>query len=501
MKVRTRLLVGFGGVVVLLLAPTLFAASRFAQLRHLAVEGRSGQAAAVADLGRVQALVSELDRLERSVVATSDSALGAAARITLDSLSAAYERLSASPYAREAEALGPVVDTIRVRSMRVASHVEAQRIDEATLALGTLMPAFARMEEVTGTVARSIDEAARADFSSAERLSASARNRTLLFLVLSVLIAASVVAWTTRALTTPLLRLRRAMASVADGSFETPADLPYERDDEIGELAHSFRTMTRRLEELARAKAEFLGMASHELKTPLNVIAAYAELIEDGLGEDVSDRHRSMINAVSEQADIMAGRVSRLMDISRLDAGTYRLAPEPIRIEDLMTGVLRMFERVAVDQGVELVLDVEDNGPESIVVDVDVVRDEILGNLVANALRFTPSGGRVELTARGRGGGVEFRVADTGPGIPEEHRPFIFEKHYTTDRAQAVGSGLGLAIAREMVELHGGSIILEDGVGQGACFRVALPARPARTDLEIPMVPETPGPESSNGAR
>ena len=110
---------------------------------------------------------------------------------------------------------------------------------------------------------------------------------------------------------------------------------------------------------------------------------------------------------------------------------------------------------------------------------------------MANALRFTPAGGRVELTARGWEGGVEFRITDSGPGIPEEHQPFIFEKHYTTDRAQAVGSGLGLAIAKEMVELHGGSIGLEDASGHaGACFRVALPARPATADLDIPPVGE-----------
>lgn len=494
MKVRSRLLLGFGGVVLLLLAPTLFAASRLAELRHLAVEGRSGQAEAVANLGRMQALASDLDRLERSLVVTSDSALGAAAHSAVDSLVATYERLRASSYGEQAETLGPVVRTVDSLAAEVAGHVEADRLGDATTTLGSMMGAFARMDERTADVARSIDAMAREDFLRAERMSASARSRTLLFLLLSVLIGGSVVLWTTHAFTTPLQRLRRAMARVADGSFETPDHLPYARTDEIGELSRSFRTMTRRLEELDRTKAEFLGMASHELKTPLNVIAAYAELIEDGLEDGISERHRSMISAVSEQADIMAKRVSRLMDISRLDAGTYELAPEPVRIEDLATGVLRMFERVAQEQGVDLRVDVGESAPESVVVDVDVIRDEVLGNLVANALRFTPPGGRITVEATGCEGGVHLTVADTGPGIPEEHRPFIFEKHYTSDRTQAVGSGLGLAIAKEMVELHGGSIRLEEPPdGTGARFRVALPSRGAEGDLEIPMVAGSPG--------
>lgn len=492
MKVRSRLLLGFGGVFLLLLAPTLFAASRLAQLRHLAVEGRSGQAAAVADLGRLQALVSDLDRLERSFVATSDSVLGEAARLTVDSLTATYGRLRRSPYGTEAEALGPVVEGLDSLAARVSSHVGAGRVEEATETLGSMMTHFGRMDEAIADVAGAIDAVAREDFSRAERLSESARSRTLLFLVLSGLLGVSVVFWTTQALTEPLHRLRRAMARVADGSFETPEHLPYERDDEIGGLSRSFRTMTHRLEELDRTKAEFVGMASHELKTPLNVIAAYAELIEEGLDDESSERHRTMINAVAEQAEIMAKRVSRLMDISRIDAGTYRLAPEPVRIEDLVTGLLRLFEQVADGQGVELHVEVDESCPDSVVVDVDVVRDEILGNLVANALRFTPAGGCITVEATGVEGGIHFTVTDSGPGIPEEHRPFIFEKHYTSDRTQAVGSGLGLAIAKEMVELHGGSIRLEQSPdGKGARFRVALPSHAADADLEIPVVPGT----------
>lgn len=196
-----------------------------------------------------------------------------------------------------------------------------------------------------------------------------------------------------------------------------------------------------------------------------------------------------MITAVFEQAEIMAQRVSRLMDISRLDAGTYKLAPEPIRVEDLVKGVVSMLERLAEDKDIEMQIRLADSVPESVTVDVDVVREEVLGNLVSNALRFTPEGGRIAIDVEGREGGVDITVTDSGSGIPEEHRAHIFDKHYTSDRTRTVGSGLGLAIAKEMVELHGGLITLEDAPpGWGARFRVAFPSIPATADLEVPLV-------------
>jgi signal transduction histidine kinase len=481
------LLVGFAVVGVLLLGPGLFAASRLAQLRHLAVEGRSGQAAAVASLGRMQAMLAQLDRLERSLVATSDSSLGVAAAAASDSLLLAHQRLRASPYGEQALGLEPLVVEIDSLSREIAQKVSVGRISEATSSLGAMISTLGEVERLSANVADSIDVMARQDFVRAEQLSESARARTLVGLLLAVLIAGVVVMVTTNTLTNPLRRLSRAMASVADGSFETPGTLPYERDDEIGELSRSLRTMTSRLEQLDRSKAEFLGMATHELKTPLNVIAGYAELIGDELGENASELHRGMINGVAEQAEIMARLVSRLMDISRLEAGTYRLEPEPVRVEDLMTGVTRMFERIAADKGVALRLHIADSAPERVTLDVDIVRDEVLGNLVANALRFAPSGGWITIDVEGAEGGVAFIVTDSGRGIDEEHRDFIFDKHYTVDRARAVGSGLGLAIAKEMVELHGGLITLDRGTGaHGARFRVALPLTPATPELEVP---------------
>jgi signal transduction histidine kinase len=117
---------------------------------------------------------------------------------------------------------------------------------------------------------------------------------------------------------------------------------------------------------------------------------------------------------------------------------------------------------------------------------VDIIRDEVLGNLIVNALRFTPAGGHVVVDVEACDGGIVFTVTDTGPGIAEEHRELVFQKHYVIDRRSAVGSGLGLAIAKEMVELHGGFIALDPPQpDRGARFVVALPRFAASPELEM----------------
>jgi signal transduction histidine kinase len=177
------------------------------------------------------------------------------------------------------------------------------------------------------------------------------------------------------------------------------------------------------------------------------------------------------------------------MDISRLEAGTYRLSVERTPVEDIATGLERMFERAAREKGIRFSVHVAESAPSDAVVDVDILRDEILGNLVNNALRFTPHGGWIEVRIDGDAGGIAFTVTDSGPGIPEEHRAYIFDKYYVVDRARAVGSGLGLAIVKEMVALHGGLVTLEPSPpGCGARFRVSLPRVTDGASLEVPAL-------------
>lgn len=498
MSLRTRLFAAFGLVTGIMLVPALYSAARLSQLEGIAVEGRTNHAAAVAHLGRMQGLVADLDRLERSFVATGNTALGDAATAQIDSLNRVYEAFRTSSYGALGAGLDSVIPELVALSSEVGAGVRQGRLDDATERAEHMLERFDAADARFQAIADSVDARARTELASAEAMSVVARQQAVLFGSAALLLALLFTGVTTHGLTAPLRRLGRAMAAVADGVLQTPDDLPLERNDEIGDLSTSFDIMTQRLRALDRNKSEFLGMVSHELKTPINAINAYAELLDEELTE-VPDHARDMIHAVGEQARELGRRVSRLMDLSRLEAGTYQLQREDVHVKHFMTDLVNTFRRLAEDKGVSLKVEMCEGTPEDIVMDGDIVRDEVLGNLIVNAIRHTPEDGRVEVVASADGDGIRFLVADTGPGVSEVHRNHIFQKHYMAVRTRAVGSGLGLAIAKEMVELHGGIITLEDPVqGWGARFRVVLPRTGGRADVEIPspclVRPENPEP-------
>jgi signal transduction histidine kinase len=491
MTVRSKLLAGFGIAIATLLLPVLFAADRLSELQNLAVEGRSRHADALLSLGRMQAALAELDRYERSFVATGDTVLGRSASSALGVLSEEHARMAASPYEGTVTPLAPVLDDLIRRAVDVENLMDADRIGDATSAFTLMEVGFAEAERTLDAITDSINTAAQNDLVRAEALSAEARRGTLIGTVLALLVALAVATWASTTLTQPLRRLGRAMAKVADGDFEPPTNLSVGRKDEIGELATSFQVMSHRLSDLNRMKAEFIGVASHELKTPINSIHGYAELIQEEYGDSAPEEYRRMVDGIAEQARVVVRLVDRLMDLSRLETGSYRMQWERVHVQDLITGLLRGFEILARQRSVALISKVHEGTPEVVAMDVDLMRDEVLGNLVANALRHTPAGGRVEIEASGSDDGIAFTITDSGPGIPVDERDLIFRKYYRSDPG-STGSGLGLAIARETVLMHGGSITLEDAPAErGARFRVVIPHR---TDVGSAAGEAMPGP-------
>jgi signal transduction histidine kinase len=171
----------------------------------------------------------------------------------------------------------------------------------------------------------------------------------------------------------------------------------------------------------------------------------------------------------------MVRLVHRLLDIGRLEAGTYPLEIESIDVRDMFDRLTRTFGVLAEEQGIRLEAVVKDTSPETIDADVDLLRNEVLGNLLSNALRFTPAGGEIRLTAWGEEEYAVFEVSDTGPGVPEDKRAHIFEKYYEGGRRRFMGAGLGLAVVKEVVEAHDGRVTLEPPDDRGATFRVYVP--------------------------
>jgi signal transduction histidine kinase len=238
--------------------------------------------------------------------------------------------------------------------------------------------------------------------------------------------------------------------------------------------------MTLRLAELDRLKAEFVGTASHDLKTPISIITGYAELIHEELGGPLHARHRELLRSLSEQTHTLQRRVDQLLEISRMEAGRVRLGLEEINIRHFASEVQRAFHRPARTRDIQLDMSIHDNVPPFLIADPDVLRTDIIGNLIDNALKFTPPGGMIRLSIRPDGDRLSIEVADTGCGIPQDQLDHIFEKYYQ-GRGTSGGAGLGLAIARAGVEAHGGSIHVISRAERGTRFRISLPLRAVTT--------------------
>jgi len=230
------------------------------------------------------------------------------------------------------------------------------------------------------------------------------------------------------------------------------------------------------LRRLERVRRDFVANVSHEFKTPLTAIQGFAETLLSGALDDKANRNR-FVEIIREHARRLARLTDDLLKLSRIEAGRLELEIRPIRVEALVNGCVETARLNAKARGLEIYVDLQENAPA--VRGDGAQLGEVLQNLLDNALQYTPSGGRIEVTARSNGMGVIFTVADTGIGIPESDLERVFERFYRVDAArsrEAGGTGLGLAIARHIVEAHGGRIWVESAVGQGSRFHFSIPS-------------------------
>ena len=173
----------------------------------------------------------------------------------------------------------------------------------------------------------------------------------------------------------------------------------------------------------------------------------------------------------------VAALINQLLDLSRFEAGGLPIEPVPVDLRALLAQVEGAFRALAEQKQIDFRVETAPDLPREAMLDHDRIRHEVLGNLLSNAFKFTPSGGRIRVDAAAPDGKVTFRVSDSGVGIPEDQLEHIFEKYYQVGReAKAQGSGLGLAIAKHVVEAHGGTIRASSRMGEGTTFDIALPA-------------------------
>lgn len=264
----------------------------------------------------------------------------------------------------------------------------------------------------------------------------------------------------------------------------------------LGSLALTLSTLlawlfTRRLAEIYRrerasahqvtralaAKEEILGIVAHDLRNPLSAILLRASSIEKGNGDQKTIRAAASIHASCQR---MAFLTQSLLDAASVEAGRMSVAPGRVPVETVMADTLEVFSPVANEKRIRLV---EDVTPSPLDVWADRERLlQVLSNLVGNALKFTPEGGTVRISAHSVRGRVKFEVRDTGPGIVPEHLPHLFEQYWKSDLQGRRGTGLGLYIAKGIVEAHGGHIWVESTPDKGSSFQfeLSLPDRNER---------------------
>lgn len=286
------------------------------------------------------------------------------------------------------------------------------------------------------------------------------------------MIAATIARGIFQRVATPLADVMAAADALAAGDLT--ARVPERSPNEFGRLGRSFNHMAQELERAEQQRRNLTADVAHELRTPLHIIQGNLEGILDGVYEPTAEH----VQATLEETQLLARLVEDLRTLSLAEMGQLAIMRQPVDVADLLADVATSFSGPAEAAGVNLRLEGETNG---LVVQGDAGRlDQILGNLVSNALRHTPAGGQVSLRAKRKDNQVCLVVEDTGTGIPAEELPFIFDRFWRGDRARShsggAGSGLGLAIARQLVQAQGGTIKAESEIGRGTKITIELEA-------------------------
>jgi signal transduction histidine kinase len=273
-----------------------------------------------------------------------------------------------------------------------------------------------------------------------------------------------------RNLTRPLRDLTGAIHAMTSGQLKQ--EVPVRSNDELGELTQAFNRLSADLTHSNELRRQMTADIAHDLRTPLTVVNAYIDGLRDGVFKPTPERFEAMH---AEMAHLQR-LVDDLRTLSLADAGELPMQRVPVAYPALLDRLAAAYAPQAQARGIALQVSTEPGLPDTFADPERMI--QVLGNLVSNALRYTPPGGQITLSARPRGGAIALAVQDTGAGIAPEALPHVFDRFYRGDPArnqEGDESGLGLAIAKSITEAHGGKIEVESELGQGTTFTVSLP--------------------------
>jgi signal transduction histidine kinase len=296
--------------------------------------------------------------------------------------------------------------------------------------------------------------------------------RLLTFTAISLAVASIAGLVIARRISEPVHRLTDAADKMSRGDLDQ--QVPGEGEDELGRLVGSFNTMSGRVAAMYRSQRDLLANVAHELRTPLTSVQGYTQ----GLADNVfisEDERSAAYRTIQREADRMRSLIDQLLDLARLESGQASLKIETIDLPGLFARLSGTYSPPAAQKSIDLSFD----AAPGITLQADESRlTRVLNNLIDNALRHTPSGGRIRVASLKTAGGVRLLVSDTGEGIEQARIARIFERFDRGDRDDKTGFGLGLAIARELVELHGGTISVVSEIGIGTTFAIDFPPMP-----------------------
>ena len=478
MTLRARLALSLVIIAAVLVVPLVVARFAMQSLHREMRELREGDFQASLILGRLRDAIADVRAREVALgVLTSDTA-NVYLRTALTHATALNDSLGRFHLDGATTRIHDGLATITPAAQREYEALATKNVDLAErISRDTIANALRDAELAIGSAERELRTRTADRVAAADDALTDGERFALAALAVALLLAAAIALWLTRSISKPVWELEAGMRAVADGELSHALHYNVARGDEFGRLAVSFQEMTRQLRELDKLKAEFVSIASHELKTPINVVLGYLQLMTDGVYGPVNEKQEPIINTIQTQARTLQRLAHQLLDVSRFEAGGGRIEPRPIKLPLMLDELERTFHVLAVQREVDFRVIREPNLPVDVTWDWERI-NEVTGNLLSNAFKFTPAGGTVHLTASPCANGVCITVKDSGAGIAPDQLNHVFEKFYQADNqksASAKGTGLGLAIAKEIVEAHQGKISVESTVGGGTTFTLELP--------------------------
>jgi signal transduction histidine kinase len=481
--IRARLALGLFAIAVVLLLPLVLALRSLDRVHDETEALRDREFAASLLLGRMRAAAEDLRGAETALLFVSTNASRDAMAAQIERLAVMADSLRTFQLHEAASQIDAAISAVvRYAPLEYQAALAGNDRSADTLSNRHVVPAINSVDRVIGAAQQSLRERTRDRVQATTALTEEAQRVSAGALALAIGLAVLIAYALWRSISRPIIDLEHGMSAVADGKFGHRLEVSPERRDEFGRLAQSFRTMAAQLAQLDRLKAEFISVASHEIKTPLNVILGYLQLLDEGVYGPVSQRQRDILRTLDHQTRSLSRLVHQLLDVSRFEAGGGKIFPRPVDLDRFLSDLEATFRVLSLQRGIHFAVERGDDLPNEVHWDADRM-NEVLGNLLSNAFKFTDREGHITLRVEGVEGHVQIAVTDSGAGIPPSQLPHIFEKFYQADNQgpSLGGTGLGLAIAKQIVVAHGGSIVADSSVGAGTTFTVTMPVRAGRS--------------------